>query len=108
MHRRPARLLTAALLALGIVLPTSVVAAAPAAAEVTVLAAESFAPGEAPGLEPMDPDDEANEFAPTNYEANFLWGAAVGLLFLVLAVLGGLGAAYWWLVVKPNQVPTRS
>jgi hypothetical protein len=110
MRRRLARLLSVSLLAMALVLPASVATAAPveaATAEVAtvVLAAEG---GEPAGLEPRSADDEENEFAPEPYQENFLWGAAVGLLAIVLAILGGLGGLYWLLVVRPSQQPTRT
>jgi|GEM_PF-5442695 len=102
MRRRPARLLSAALLLVGLLLPGTAALAAPAAAtEVVVLAAAGGEGDEPQGLDPVPLEDD--EFAPTDYEANFLWGAAVGLLVLVLGIVGVVGAAYWFLVAKPRQ-----
>ena len=104
MRRRPARLLSASLLLVGLLLPGTAALAAPAATQV-VLAVEAPAEGEEPpGLDPVPLEED--EFAPTDYEANFLWGAAVGLLVIVLGIAGALGAAYWFLVYKPRQ-PAR-
>lgn len=100
MRRRPARLLSAALLLVGLLLPGTAALALPAVGGDVVLAVEE------PGGEPQGPDPvplEDDEFAPTDYEANFLWGAAVGLLVIVLGIAGAIGAAYWFLVAKPRQ-----
>lgn len=55
------------------------------------------------GLEPAEANDPDNEFAPGNYEGNFLWGGAVGLLFLVGVGFAGAGGLYYLLVVKANE-----
>lgn len=101
MRRRPARLLSAALLLVGLLLPGTAVLAAPAATADVVLAAAAGENDEPQGPEPVPLEED--EFAPTDYEANFLWGAAVGLLVIVLGISGALGGAYWFLVVKPRQ-----
>lgn len=112
MPTRVARLLTATLVVVAVLLPAAGAAAASGDVAVRgelVLAAEGGGEGEEPpGLEVRSAEDSENEFAPADYEANFLWGAAVGLLFLSLLIVGGLGAAWYWLVVRPSQTPTRS
>ena len=99
MRRRPARLLSAALLLVGLLLPGT--AALAATAGDVVLAAAAGEGDEPQGLDPVPLEED--EFAPTDYEANFLWGAAVGLLVITLAIVGAVGAAYWYLVVRPRQ-----
>lgn len=62
--------------------------------------------GEEPqGPEPMGPNEDPtrNPAAPTDYEANFLWGAAVGLLALTVFAVAGVGGLYYLLVVRPRQ-----
>lgn len=59
--------------------------------------------GEAPGLDPRGPDDPNNEFAPDNYEANFLWGAGVGILGLIVLLILTVGGLYYLLVIRPRQ-----
>ena len=103
MRRRPARLLSAALLLVGLLLPGTAALAAPATAGEVVLAAAA-GDEEPQGLDPVPLEED--EFAPADYEANFLWGAAVGLLVIVLGIVGAIGAAYWYLVVRPSQ-PAR-
>lgn len=100
MRRRPARLLSAALLLVGLLLPGTAALAASATAGDVVLAA-AVGDEEPQGLDPVPLEED--EFAPTDYEANFLWGAAVGLLVITLAIVGAVGAAYWYLVVRPRQ-----
>lgn len=73
-----------------------------------VLAAEEGGGGEGeapPGPEPMDPNEDPtkNPAAPVDYEANFLWGAAVGLLVLTLFAVAAVGGLYYLLVVRPRQ-----
>ncbi len=69
--------------------------------DVIVLATEGH--GDLPGPDPMAPDDEANEFAPDDYEVTFLWGAAVGFGVLVAGGVATLGGLYWLMVVRPSQ-----
>ncbi len=70
--------------------------------EVIVLAAEGHS-GPLPGPDPLPADDENNQFAPEDYEANFLWGAAVGFGAIVFLSLLALGALWWLMVVRPAQ-----
>lgn len=58
---------------------------------------------EPPGPEPADPNASGNPAAPRNYDANFLWGAAVGLLVLTVLGIAGLAGLYYLLVVRPGQ-----
>lgn len=80
-----------------------------AAAPRTVLAVEGTGTGIEveeellPGPAPMAPDAEDNPAAPTEYEANFLWGAAAGLLVLVVVGVLFLGLLYYLLVWRPRQ-----
>lgn len=87
---------------------TLLVAAAPAAAQpdssVLVVAAEGGGEEAEPiGPEPMPADATDNPAAPTDYEANFLWGAAVGLLALTVFALLAVGGLYYLLVARPRQ-----
>lgn len=75
---------------------------ATAADDVVVLATESHGE-DLPGLEPKTAADEDNQFRPDDYEANFLWGAAVGLGVLVAGGVAGLAGLYWLMVVRPSQ-----
>lgn len=68
-----------------------------------VLAAEGHG-GDLPGPDPATADDEDNEFAPAEYEPNFLWGAAVGFGAIVAGGVLTLGGLYWLMVVRPSQV----
>jgi hypothetical protein len=105
MRRRLAGLLLSALIALAVVLP-----AAPALADAgLVLAAEATdGPAEPLGPEPKEPNNTDNPVAPAEYEANFLWGAAVGLLALGLGMVLLIGGLYYLLVLRPRQAADRS
>lgn len=105
MRRRLARLTSALVLAVAMLAPAVAVAAPTVTPGVVVLA--SAGPQSTEGLDPRTADDPDNEFAPPNYEQNFLWGAAVGLLALTLGIIGTIGGLYWWLVVRPDQ-PQRA
>ena len=59
--------------------------------------------GEAPGLEPREANATDNDFAPKDYEQNFLWGAAVGLGAMTIGGFGALGGLYWLVVQRPAQ-----
>ncbi|MFP5308251.1 MAG: hypothetical protein ACLGIR_01585 [Actinomycetes bacterium] len=100
MRRRLAGILLPALLVVAVLLPATAAVAAPepeVESAAIVLAVEEI--GENPGPDPnLD-----NDFAPADYEANFLWGAAVGLLVLIFLGAGALGGLYWLLVVRPKQ-----
>lgn len=102
MRRRLLAPLLSAVVAIAVLAPATAVAApVPPAA---VLAAEGGAEGEgAPGLEPAPADDTENPAAPEDYEANFLWGAAVGLLALMILGALALGGLYWLMVVRPKR-----
>lgn len=99
MRRRLVGLLLSALLAFSVLAP----AAATAAPEVHVILATEAEHGEAPGPEPAPADDTENPAAPTDYEANFLWGFG-GVILLVMMILGALalGAMYVLLVKRPQ------
>ena len=108
MRRRLSAPLMTVALAVALLLPAG--AAAAAGAPAVVLAAEAGTEGategaeeHAPGLEPAPADDTENPAAPDDYEANFLWGAAVGLLALMLLGALAVGGLYWLLVVRPRQ-----
>jgi hypothetical protein len=108
MRRRLATLLSAATLSTALLLPATAlpaIAEAPAA-DTVVLAASG--PGSTAGLDPMEPDDEANEFAPATYEANWTWRAGKVLLgaFLLLGLY--IGLMYYLRVVRPAQRSEQS
>lgn len=85
------------------------IALASTAEDHAVLAAEPAGEGgEAPGPEPAGPDETDNPAAPADYEANFLWGAAVGLLALMILGALALAGLYWLLVVRPKRSDTAS
>lgn len=104
MRSRLLRLLVAVPLLLG-VMSAAVATAAPP----LVLAAEGTDTGAEveeelePGPAPMGPDATDNPAAPADYEANFLWGAAAGLLVITLLGAIGLGLLYYLLVWRPKQ-----
>lgn len=95
--------LTAALIALGLLLAPA--AASADAGAVTVLAAEEGGEhhGEPAGPEPMPADATENPAAPAEYESNFLWGAGVGLLAMTLFAVFAVGGLYYLLVWRPGQ-----
>ena len=98
------RAVTGTLLAVGLLF----VSVAPAVAEtpVVLLAAEEGGEGEEAeplGPDPMPADASPNPAAPDDYQANFLWGAAVGLLVLTLFAVLGVAGLYYLLVVRPRQ-----
>ncbi len=102
MRRRLLGLLPAVLL-VAVLLPAAAAVASPAASTI-FLATEAVGEGEgAPGLQPSEADAEGNPAAPENYESNFLWGAAVGLLVLIVLGAVALGAMYLLLVVRPRR-----
>lgn len=106
MRRRLAGLLLSALLTLAVVLP-----AAPALADAggLVLAAEATdGPAEPLGPEPREPNNTENPVAPAEYEPNFLWGAAIGLLAIALGTALLIGGLYYLLVLRPRQTADRS
>jgi hypothetical protein len=104
MRRRLAGLLVLAAALTAFVLPASAAIAAPQQATTLLLATEAVGEGEPlPGPEPAGADDEDNAAAPDDYEANFLWGAAVGLLGLMLLGAVALGGLYYLLVARPKQ-----
>ena len=47
------------------------------------------------GPEVRGPNDEDNAFAPSDLEANYLWGANWGLLVLTAFAFGVGGLLYW-------------
>lgn len=98
MRRRLATLLSAVLLSTAILLPA--VAAPAVAAETTVVLATEAS---TEGLDPMSPDDEANEFAPADYEANWTWRAGKVLLGAFLIVLLYVGLMYYLRVSRPAR-----
>ena len=104
MPRRSRFARLVASLTLAVVAALSVAGPAVADTGPVVLAAEGGGEGEEPpGPDPMPADATENPAAPTDYEANFLWGAAVGLLVLTLFAVLGVGGLYYLLVVRPRQ-----
>lgn len=103
MRRRLAGLLLPAILLVALVLPATSAVAAPAETTTLLLATEAVEGEELPGPEPSEADAEGNEAAPVPYEANFLWGAGVGLFFLMVLGALALGAMYFLLVVRPQR-----
>lgn len=110
MRRLPALLLSAVLAAaLAVPLAAQAGAAPDTTATVSVpddavvLAVEGAEQEEAPGPDPSPPDASGNPAAPDDYEANFLWGAAVGLLVLTVVAVVGVGVLYYLLVVRPRR-----
>lgn len=102
--RRLLGLVLPALLAVALLMPTSVAYATPSdAATSLVLATEADAGASPPGRAPMGPNDEDNPGAPADYESNFLWGAAVGLFALTLLGVLVAGGLYYVLVHRPRQ-----
>jgi hypothetical protein len=101
--RRVLNLLLLSVVAVLFVLPAQVAAAQDLPADRFVVATQAELPEDFPGTTPGDPNAEDNAFAPEDYEANFLWGAAVGLTVLVILGVGGVGLLYWGLVVRPKQ-----
>lgn len=104
MRRLSGLTLTGLLSVVLVVLPATAPAFA-ADATTIVLAAEGGAGEEPPGPEPMGPNENPtkNPAAPTDYESNFLWGAAVGLLALTVFAILAVGGLYYLLVVRPRQ-----
>lgn len=103
MRRRSVGLLLSVATALLFVLPATVATAAPAPSAIVLAAETGGEGGQAPGPEPAGPDDTENPAAPEDYEANFLWGAAVGLLALTILGAVALGGLYYLLVVRPKK-----
>lgn len=101
MRRRLSAPLLAMVVAALCLLPTAAIAV-PSASPV-VLAAETGEGEAPPGPEPAPADDTENPAAPQDYEANFLWGAAVGLLALMLLGALALAGLYWLQVVRPRK-----
>ncbi len=102
MRRVLGRLLTMVALFAALAMPG--VAFADVATDTFILATEADAPPV--GLDPAGPNDEDNAFAPTEFESNYLWGAAVGLLVLTAGGFALLGGLYYAKVVRPNQTAT--
>ncbi len=100
MRRRLATILSAAMLSTALLLPMTAVAAVGAETAV-VLAAEGH--GSTSGLDPMDADNEENEFAPAPYEANWTWRAGKVLLAAFLVALVYIGAMYYLRVSRPAR-----
>lgn len=98
MRRAVSGLILVVLLTCGLLLPAA--AFASTASQATLLATEG---GEVGGLTPQDPNSTDNEFAPAEYEGNFLWGGAVGILALLVVAVGGVGGLYYLLVVKAGE-----
>lgn len=81
--------------------PATALPDAPSLTGGAVLAVEEAE--EPPGPEPSGPNASGNPAAPQDYEANFLWGAATGLLALSVLGLLGLGGLYYALVIRPRR-----
>lgn len=103
MRRRLAGLLVLAATLTAFVLPASGAIAAPEAPAIVLAAETGGEGGEAPGPEPMGADETDNPAAPDDYEANFLWGAGVGLLGIMLIGAAALAGLYFLLVVRPQR-----
>lgn len=86
-----------------VVLPVQIAAAQELPADRAVVATQAELPEDFPGVAPGDPNATENAFRPTEYEPNFLWGAAVGVTALVVGSLGLIGLLYWGMVVRPRQ-----
>lgn len=106
--RRMLGLVLPALLAVALLLPATAASAAPEAPSALVLATEADPDAPAPGPEPSPANATGNPAAPEDYEAPFLWGASVGLLFLVLLMAVSLGGLYYLLVHRPAQKANRA
>lgn len=102
------RVLVVPLLALFLLLAggAAVASTAGTAPSVVTLAAEEGGEIEAP--EPKGPNEEGNEFAPVEYEPNFLWGAAIGLFALTAIAFLAVGGLYWLLVKRPRESRQRT
>lgn len=98
MRRAVSGLVLVVLLTCGLLLPAA--AFAGTTSQGVLIATES---GEVGGLTPKDPNSTDNEFAPAEYEGNFLWGGAVGILALLVVGAGAVGGLYYLLVVKAGE-----
>lgn len=113
MHRRVASLVVALVSALllatvpaavGLVTPDLVLAAEGGASEPPGGASEGDVGAEEPlGLEPAPATASGNPAAVEEYEPNFLWGAAVGLMALVGLTALAVGGLYLLLVLLPRR-----
>lgn len=104
-------------LALGLLLPamlfaTLVLPATAATATVTnshddvVLLATEAGNEPLPGRTPRGPNASDNPNPPKDYQANFLWGAGVGLAVLVIGLVLLIAGLYYLLVKRPAQRAT--
>lgn len=57
---------------------------------------------EEPGLAPAGPNEADNPNRPEDYDPNFLWGAAVGLVVLGVIGIAALGGLYYLMVQRPR------
>lgn len=96
------RLIGTLLLAALVVLPVLTATAAFAAADDALVLATEFT-GEAPGLEPAGPNEEANEFRPEDYDRPWTWWMGPLLLVGFGPVLLGGAAFYYFKVHRPAQ-----
>lgn len=107
MRRRLFAPLLSVVVVASLLMPAAALAA-PAPGQVVLAAEPGGEGGEAPGPEPAGPNETDNPAAPPDYEANFLWGAAVGLLALMLLGAIALAGLYWLLVVRPKRSDAAS
>ena len=102
--RRTTGVLLASLLAVLLLVPATTAAAdEPPSPDTVVLAIEGGAGVEAPGPAPRGPNATDNPAAPREYEANYLWGASVGILVLTVLGIAFVAALYLVLVVRPRR-----
>lgn len=96
----------------GVLLPTTVAFAAPGGAAVTaddaavaydVVLATEAGNGEAPGPDPQDPNSEENPGRPKDYTRPPIWWGAVLFVAAGAAMLLGVAAGYYLLVVRAGQ-----
>lgn len=101
----PRRVLAAVVLAVLVVLATPVLvpgAATATAAPDLVVAVEEV--DENVGPDVRGPNDADNAFAPSDLEANYLWGANWGLLVLIAVPFALMGLLYWLKVGRHQRV----
>lgn len=108
MRRRIFGLLLSVATVVACLLPVVAATAAPGESAVVLAAETGGEEGEAPGLDPAGPNETDNPAAPEDYEANFLWGAAVGLLALTILGAVALGGLYYVQVVRPRKTDAAS
>ena len=101
MRRRLATFLTAALLGSALLLPLT---AMPAMGADTAVVLAAAGPASTEGPDPRPADDEANEFAPDEYEPNWTWRAGgKALLVVILLAVAYVAVMYYLRVARPRQ-----